>query len=454
MKKVISFVLIGVFALALFSGCGNSNESMKYYGDDVTNETLRICIDCESMDPSVAVFPELVEKFLENLVEELKEACGIKKVVFEVLPESGAERKTILHRLRTEIMAGGGPDVFIMETHLDGADLGASADLGRGQALFPFPEKIIEAGLFLPLDDYMANSTQFTDWSNQTMTVMEAGRSDEGQVIVPLTYTFPIWVYPKNEVDPLIPEMSMSEILATQETAGLGAVLYSSKSKTNDYGDQLNRQNLPFLLGRLADYETEKLLFTEEELYSIIETSINLQDDIEEQRLDYLESRADYDLIHQINLEYFDTEMTLVPLYSMNGGVTASIRSYAAINRNTKLPKEAFSVIDYIMQEDMQRNSDLYNRYFVIGLPMQNDLGQQGKSLRATSDPERVLAEPYFEDLLEIKEQITDANFQNGLDNVLRELMFTITLEYDNGGDIKRKHVTEAYEKMERMVGE
>lgn len=454
MKKVVSFILIVVFVLSLISGCGISDDSVKYYGDEVSNETLRICIDCTAFDSSPTAFPEHLEKLLENLVEELKSSCGIEKVVFEILPDAGTERDTVLQRLRTEIMAGGGPDVFFMETNLDTLASEVSAGLSNRQSLFIFPEKNMESGVFLPLDDYMTNSTQFTDWSKQTKAVMEAGRSDEGQVIIPLTYTMPIWVYPKNEVDPSVSEMSMWEILENRETAGLGAVLYSSKTKTDNSDHQFIRLNLPFMLGRLADYETEKLLFTEDELYSITKTSICLQDDIEEQQLTYLESGAEYDLICQINLQYFDTEMTLVPLYSKNGGVTASIRSYAAINRNTKLPKEAFSVIDYIMQEDMQRSSDFYSSCFVDGLPMQHDLGQQGKSLRATSNPERVLAEPYFEDLLKIKEQITDVNFQTGLDSVLRELMDTLTLEYDSGGGIQRKHVTEAYERMERMMGE
>lgn len=460
MKKNVSFILVFLLILSVFSGCGNGSDNAKHYGDELTNDTLRVCVDCWSFSGKYSSNPSdheyEVGVFLEDLAQDIKSACSIEKIVFEVLPHNGAERETALQRLRTEIMAGGGPDVFIMETVLDMLEDEKIAGVESREALFTFPEKNMESGLFLPLDEYMANNTQFTDWSNQTKAVMDAGRSGDGQVIIPMKYTLPIWVYPKSKVDPAISEMTMWEILENAETAELGAVLYTSHVRTDSSGDRASRSFLQYILGELADYENEELLFTEDELYEVIETAYSLRDDVEKNQLQYIESSADYDLVYQINLAYFDEDMTLVPLYSADGGVTASIRSYAAVNRNTKFPKEAFSVIDYIMQEDMQRNSYLYYKYYANGLPMQNDLGQEGKSLYANSLTERVLDEPYFEDLLSIKDQIAAVNFQNGLDSVLHELMADISFDHNINGatTIDRAVISEAYEKMKRMMGE
>ena len=195
MKKILSAILIFVFVS--LSACAGEFES-KSFGDEITNDTLRICVDCRTTSSQyssdLSAKEAEVKQCFEGLVEDIKDACDIEQVAFEVLPIEGSERKTALQRLRTEIMAGSGPDVFIM----NGAS--GSLEFGYDDALFNFPEKNMEMGLFLPLDEYMENNTQFTDWSNQTGTIMAAGRNDEGQVIVPMTYTFPVLVYPKNEV--------------------------------------------------------------------------------------------------------------------------------------------------------------------------------------------------------------------------------------------------------------
>lgn len=81
-------------------------------------------------------------------------------------------------------MSGSGPDVFIMRCD-------EKASWHTEQALFQIPEQAIESGLFLPLDDYIENA-QFIEWDKLTPIVMEAGRNEEGQLILPLTYNIPI----------------------------------------------------------------------------------------------------------------------------------------------------------------------------------------------------------------------------------------------------------------------
>lgn len=51
---------------------------------------------------------------------------------------------------------------------------------GDAHAIFNYPEKSMDVGLFLPLDEYMEKNTRFTDWDAQTQAVLRAGRRDEG----------------------------------------------------------------------------------------------------------------------------------------------------------------------------------------------------------------------------------------------------------------------------------
>ena len=67
--------------------------------------------------------------------------------------------------------------------------------------------------------------------------------------------------------------------------------------------------------------------------------------------------------------------MTMIPLYSKDGDVTATVQAYTGINRNTKHAEEAFFVVDYLMRVDVQQNFKLF--YMLgqnYGLPIHEDV--------------------------------------------------------------------------------
>ena len=181
-KKIFANLFVTIMLLGILTACSGKADDDKYYGDEMTKDTLRICVDSHFADPESSVDQEYANrKYFQGLAEEIKLECGIEKIAFEILPQEGTKRETRLQRLRTEIMSGSGPDLFIMQT------VTASGDgMFYKPALFNFPEKNIESGLFLPLDTYMDNNTRFTDWGAQTKAVLDAGRNEEGQLIIPL----------------------------------------------------------------------------------------------------------------------------------------------------------------------------------------------------------------------------------------------------------------------------
>lgn len=442
-KKILSILLAAV--LVFLTAC--SGGSAEYYGDEVDKDTLVICLDSYINRDDEYRFQENLEK----LLQDIKSACGIEKIAFEVIPDEGAERSTALQRLRTEIMSGEGPDVFIMRT-VSGSPDGMSYT----EALFKFPEKNMEAGLFMPLDSYMENNTQFTDWDNQTKTILDAGRSDEGQVIIPLTYTFPILLCPAGQVTlPYTTDLTMQEILDDPETAELGAVMYSIVGKTEvDAKGYESRAmytgNVKHVLGQLADYESEELLFTEEELYELVNTMYSLQDAVEASELQYEHWNVQDYVFYLLSVTYGYDEMTLVPVYSADGGVTASIRSFTAVNRNTKHPEEAFSVIDYLMCEEAQQNSVLYENFFASDLTLQNDLGSEEKPLNNMYYANKFMNPINHKELLDIKELITAVNFVSELD------MLVSRLAYDGyfAGSVTQQQVSDTYKQMKRRMAE
>ena len=150
-KKLWSAViLVLVLLLMLFcSGCSGEPEP------------LRICVDANS----VGTNPKSCETIMQSFLETVAMMGGPSDVVLEIVPRSGVERETAIDRIRTEIMSGKGPDVFIVPC--------GDGYLTSEPSLFPVPEKTLEAGIFLPLDEYIENA-QFMDWDKQTAVVMEA----------------------------------------------------------------------------------------------------------------------------------------------------------------------------------------------------------------------------------------------------------------------------------------
>ena len=100
MKKKIVFLLLVMMIISMFSGCAEKAP-----------EPLRICVDADAFELRVDSCKETLESFLATVAQ----MGGPSDVILEFLPESGTERDTMITRIRTEMMAGGGPDVFIVD---------------------------------------------------------------------------------------------------------------------------------------------------------------------------------------------------------------------------------------------------------------------------------------------------------------------------------------------------
>lgn len=429
-------VVVLVIAIVIVTSCNHTE--IRYYGDEISRDTLHICMDTENLGCHVDEY--YTSEQYNKIAEQIKNTIGMR-VSLEVLPGEGAERETALQRIRTEIMSGGGPDVFIMNT------VGYRADEDEG-ALLNFPEKNMELGLFLPLDEYIADA-EYTDWSKQSKQIMDAGRTEEGQLIVPLTYTFPVIVYPKEQMSvPYTTGLTMHEILNDSETAEIGSVMYTSINRSDDLnGASTPLDRILYVLGKTVDYENEELLFTEEELFDLLTEMNDLHKSVENNPFPYLEGQVGSHLFRRINVTDFDSEMSLVPIYSRNGGITATVVSFAAVNSNTAYPEMAFSVIDFMLQEDMQLESELYS--FVLGsgeLSMQEDIGWKERPMADGSYLEQSL----YEDLLCIKNQITEVSFRSEADIALMRLTSDCVLR----GEVSRESVSQVYESLQQYVRE
>ena len=148
MKKV-GMLCLSILALCWgLLGCTNGEEIPSASG--VSSETAS-----EERGPVVICADESFREDLKELISYLAATGNETEYELLVLPDDTEDREPELTRLRTEIMAGEGPDAFILDATIPGTVTDSGEPL---EALFPNVEKSMYSHLFLDLEEMVQNS--------------------------------------------------------------------------------------------------------------------------------------------------------------------------------------------------------------------------------------------------------------------------------------------------------
>lgn len=425
--------MIIVSLLVLLSGCLQEE-----------NRPLTVCVDIKdimafSVDSGSIKSQEDYEKTaVESFKSVLKDYGGPEDIVFELIPASPQERKSALSRIRTEITSGKGPDVFILNCVSDRFT----------EALFKSPRAAMDNNIFLPLDEYI-DKAKYMEWDKLSPEIMKAGENSEGQILLPLTYTFPISVFRKQDISSdLSPDMSWYDMV---EHGGYTIAAISNSTVTRyTWSD--------YVFGQMADYSKDELLFSEEELLRWAKA---------QQELFGRKANGDFDSLPSCystsmnigfnqgaDLKFSDFYKTyskadklgIVPMYSTQGGVAANVLSFAGINRNTKQPQAAFLVLDILLDREVQQYSSMFKLLTEMrSIPVHQDLMQE----------EYPVAHWYMDNDLyteycSVRDQITGAKFRSELENELQLL----DNECCQPGIDLNQAVSKAYTTMQMILAE
>lgn len=429
MKGKFCVLLCILFAVIIsVPGCGQHGEKAP----------LRICFDVgDNVDewnggPAVE---QHVKAFLEDYDVFTKDYDWARSEEFEVeiIPSAArasTERAAALQRIRTEIMTGGGPDVFVVNcqgaSSGDPEDILYSERLGASR-LFPYPQKAIDSGMFLPMDDYIKDA-QMTDWSNQYPQVLAGGQDPEGrQVVAPLSFTVPITVFRQRDLPGGVPEDgSWGRVVSGEDPA-----LAPQANWLWEYYEMLeppygfHYSGLSCLFSNVIDTEAESIAFTEEELLRVISEGIQAckRLDGKGNALESCTIFANPDKLLEIPFYGVDRPpVTIVPLTNNESGVTAKINRYCAINRNTERPLEAFRVVDCLMSQAFQRQSRIERTGENLGkMPMDMDILSPGFPLDGLSIPRQ-----YMEEWRRVCGDVTSVHFPSPVESEMEDMMWEI----------------------------
>ncbi len=470
MKKASIFMvfLCLIIVLAVTSGCKTAEKAapQKDASDVSTGEDtspLRVLIDVE-YGSNIYRFREGLENYdKENvrgewkgvsLKDKLEDMGGPSSIEIEIAPVRENERDIFLTSLRTEMMSGGGPDVFVCRCgtgyHLmeKGNELDYNAGYIESQPLFKYPQQAMKRNMFLPLDSFIEKA-QFMEWDKLTPVVMDAGRTEKGQFLLPMTYTVPAVAFRRSDVEHTpSKDMKWEDMLLEGPHISLAAV---------GGIDYIGNALAPF-----ADYEHDKLAISEKEMVRYLNAKL---DDLKKYKeesggvpctLFPLQVLSEFDLSRYDEGFDKDDPIVLVPLYSRNGGYMATVTSFAGINVNTKKPDEAFWVVDYLLGEECQRSVLYANMTFAQAVPTLEGLMTNGKAVSDGSDeasgkPKAKMPDDFYEQFCAVRDNISFADFETPLDREFQKLYLDLR---EPSNKSRESMIHDAYMRMSMELAE
>ena len=383
------------------------------------SEKILICVDKN--------FQSAAENLLSYYKLALK--ASAPEIQFQWIPAEKSEREIFITKTRLELMSGGGPDAFLLSS--------GDCTLNEREVLFSSPESAMHSRLFYPLDDFIANA-DFFQKDQLNPQVLAVGRTDEGQMLLPLMYTYPVAWVAQSETKK-VNSLDWKEIVS-----GKSKRLKMAVERASGYPI-----GFTFLFPELADWERDNLLISRAELTEKVE---------EKRSLEPLWSESAPSTVGAGLLSYrlFENapqkkELAYLPLTGEDGSITAAVTLFAAINVNTspQKAKAAFSLFDFMLSDELVSGQGVYwktiesvhegemkvyqgqqfysfeiytSRVVNYVFPIVNGISvkDQGEFLEGSFSPKRTGS---VEAVREFRDRIGQARFYSNVDAALNEMM-------------------------------
>ncbi len=453
-KRVLSVILILALALMSFGGLSGCQTQAK------SDEPICILVD--------AVSSKNENAWKRDFTQFMNKMDVPQDYEIEFLPDASletgdsSERDIRIASLRTEIMAGEGPDLFII--------------FAAGEhRLFLTPEKNMALGQFYPLDDFIKKA-KYMDWDALTPEVMAGGHSEQyGQVILPISYWLPVACFKKDDL-PEAPAGNSWQDVLTDESGFLqvpNALIEAFKgTEGRDYG--FNFADCTF--GPAADYAASprQLNFTEEELLQRMTEIVEIEQKASVNAWglpEYFTTRIGTDFantnsndVYRDHIEgsVISKPLTMVPPYSDDGGVAVRITCYAAINANSKRAKDAFALLDAFLSPQAALELDFYSslasdNVLVFEDALSPDFAaayseahKDDHDRNADHELKWSFNQENFDEFTRIRRQITCAQFCGDINLQVEYLLDYCLSDPDNMEQL----VHETYQRIRQMLGE
>lgn len=361
-KKCLAGILTTALLLTALSGCAVVDPQPTETDDGpITLRVVTNAQDVSELDYSnnrnYSMYDEI--KRLIKAFESDHEGVTIE---LEVLPIDDEEQETRLSQLRTEIMAGNGPDIYIM-------DSGVTAIQKSGSTIYvyPFAVKIsvfqdvasaMRKGVFYDIGEFY-DADEELDKDALVTGVMNAGVVGDARYVLPLRYNLPVVYANKTALE--------DSGIDIQRIKGSVTGLYDELlTKGGDWiRCPVNVQyKFPFYaFSDLIDYDTQTVSLTADEVSNYLRNvqSTMLQAHVIFSSLPELDENTvifSWDLSSAASVaktsQKNEVELEAFPLRSVDGDVVANVTTWAAVGIGCAHPDVAYDFLRQFLMEDSQ----------------------------------------------------------------------------------------------------
>ena len=332
MKKLVCLLLCIVLVTASFSGCKAEEEQV----------TLTVLTENNFLH-MISLVQDVVGFLYPNITLE-----------FITLPMDELERQTALQSMRTEIMAGDGPDIFLLASWNQDTmtwDSSTGIEYPRIEPLFKSVEDAMANGVFLDLDEYIEKS-EYINMEDHVSVIMDAGKTERGQMVLPLLYSVNMCLVDKSQIsDPDAKFETLEDITGNKDT------LYTVNHMMEDW--------FCTMIPEFEDHDNNNLILTEEQLRKafdyagkVFQAPENGEYIVFDTENIFSSASIGEGLLYQWKTNPDD----VVPIIMRNidGGITALIEAFVAINGGTDHPDEAFKIAELFFSDEIQSDKGFY----------------------------------------------------------------------------------------------
>ena len=316
-QKGMSVLCVCALAAGLCS-CGTEEKSEE-------EKILRVVTD-----GTLYTDVEFAARFLEGV-------DGKIEVRIQRLPDDKEKREIEIQKLRTKIMAGKGPDVYLLESVRENA----------AEAVMPLlenPYQTMQSGALAFLDEFMEKDSYWED-NTYHEAILKAGQYDGRQYIIPMSVMY--YVLPRPD------DMEKMKGDTLQEWMQQAVSSDDFRLKQAFYGLKLQTARW---IQPAADYEKAEVKFDKERWKELAQDCIQFNIDVHDEVISSdIESRFVFKDSREVLYYNEQSPLGLQVVPDMEGRKMASIMSYGAVGMSSDLKQEAYDFLMLFLNDRTQK---------------------------------------------------------------------------------------------------
>ena len=343
MKKSTVFLLfVLVLTLFLLSSCSHNTHTEERTLWIVTEESVADGMNWQA----------------KNSIKDFEKANPDVKVELEILPnekEHAQEREIRLKKIRSDILAGQGPDIYLLPNSTFASN-----------PLFEDVQQSMYNGVFADISAYY-DADDGLGKEELVTEVMDGGVVDGARYVLPLYYTFPV-LYTERQLMTSLGldlEASSSNIYSL-----LGALTSAYDTKWNWAPSAAGYSGYAPYLPQMIDYASGKVLVGEEEFSNFLSSCCSLYSDalvsgfgmstyintgrvFEEENPIYMgwaQNAAAFSAISKVS----NQDLVAIPIRAADGDLVACVTYYGAVGNGCSDPELAYQLLREFLTEDVQ----------------------------------------------------------------------------------------------------